>query len=179
MVKITNSVNVFHLGLIEGGRTSGCKYGYFSDYSVSRGDVVVVETGSKSAFRCYGDTVQLRANGGLSYSWSPSSYLDDPFSATPIVTAPPGVYNYDVTMTRGCFPDTTITVIVGIADLLESRMRDGREFAVLGYHYLPESLELTVELSDNGIVWGRETIEARIVNGEVTELTTTGFRLQF
>jgi PKD repeat protein len=120
VVKITNSVSVFHLGLIEGGRTSGCKYGYFSDYSVSRGEVVIVETGSKSAFRCFGDTVQLRANGGLSYTWTPSSYLDDPFSATPIATPPPGVYNYDVTMTRGCFPDTTITVIVGIADQLES-----------------------------------------------------------
>jgi len=28
VVKITNSVTVFHLGLIEGGETSGCKYGY-------------------------------------------------------------------------------------------------------------------------------------------------------
>ncbi len=116
VVKITNSVTVFHLGLIEGGETSGCKYGYFSDYSASRGDVLVVESGSKSIFRCFNDTIQLRANGGISYSWSPSSYLDDPFIATPIATPPPGVHNYDVTFTRGCFPDTTITVIVGIAN---------------------------------------------------------------
>jgi PKD repeat protein len=115
VVKITNSVSVFHLGLIEGGRTTGCKYGYFSDYSVSRGGVVVVETGSQSIFRCFGDTVQLRATGGLSYTWSPSTYLDDPFVATPLATPPPGTYNYDVEIVRPCFPDTSLTVIVGIA----------------------------------------------------------------
>lgn len=120
VVKITNSVSVFHLGLIEGGTTTGCKYGYFSDYSASRGDVLVVESGSKSIFRCFEDTIQLRANGGISYSWSPSTYLDDPFIATPIATPPPGVHNYDVTLTRGCFPDTTISVIVGIAEQVEA-----------------------------------------------------------
>jgi PKD repeat protein len=120
VTKVTNSLGVFHLGLIEGGRTTGCKYGYFSDYSVSRGGVVVVETGSKSIFRCYGDTVQLRADGGLTYSWSPSSYLDDPFIATPKAAPPPGIYNYDVTLTRACFPDTTFSVIVGISDQVEA-----------------------------------------------------------
>ena len=106
--------------MIEGGTTTGCKYGYFSDYSVSRGDVLIVESGSKAIARCFGDTIQLRANGGISYSWSPSDYLDDPFIATPIATPPPGVHNYDVTMSRGCFPDTTITVIVGMAPQVES-----------------------------------------------------------
>ncbi|KPK83440.1 MAG: hypothetical protein AMS27_12845 [Bacteroides sp. SM23_62_1] len=120
VVKITNSVSVFHLGLIEGGRTTGCKYGYFSDYAESRGSVVVVETGSQSIFRCFGDTAQLRATGGITYTWSPSDYLDDPFIATPIAAPPPGVYNYTVTINRPCFPDTSFTVIVGIADEVEA-----------------------------------------------------------
>lgn len=120
VVKITNSISVFHLGLIEGGTTTGCKYGYFSDYSEARGDVLVVESGSKSIFRCFGDTIQLRANGGISYSWSPSTYLNDAFIATPIATPPPGIYNYDVTLNRGCFADTTISVIVGIAEQVEA-----------------------------------------------------------
>jgi PKD repeat protein len=120
VVKITNDISVFHLGLIEGGRTSGCKYGYFSDYSEARGGVLIVETGSKSIFRCFGDTVQLRADGGISYSWSPSNYLNDAFIATPIATPPPGVYSYDVTIERGCFGDTTISVIVGIAEEVEA-----------------------------------------------------------
>jgi len=120
VVKITNSITVFHLGLIEGGTTTGCKYGYFSDYSVARGDVLIVESGSKAIARCFGDTIQLRANGGISYSWAPTDFLDDPYIATPIATPPPGVHNYDVTMSRGCFPDTTITVIVGLAPQVES-----------------------------------------------------------
>jgi len=120
VVKITNSVSVFHLGLIEGGTTTGCKYGYFSDYSIARGEVKIVESGSRSAFRCFGDTIQLRAAGGISYSWSPSDFLDDPFVATPIATPHPGVYNYDVTIHRGCLGDTIIPVIVGIADEVEA-----------------------------------------------------------
>ncbi len=47
VVKITNSVSVFHLGLIEGGTTTGCKYGYLSDYSISRGIVRIVRIGIK------------------------------------------------------------------------------------------------------------------------------------
>jgi len=120
VVKITNSVSVFHLGLIEGGTTSGCKYGYFSDYSAESGNVVFVESGSKSISRCFGDTVQLRANGGISYIWSPSDYLDDPFIATPIATPPPGIHNYNVTIHRGCMSDTTVSVIVGIAEQVEA-----------------------------------------------------------
>ncbi|UCG27910.1 MAG: PKD domain-containing protein [Bacteroidales bacterium] len=119
VVKITNSESVFHLGLIEGGRTTGCKYGYFSDYAESRGEALVVESGSQSIGRCFGDTVQLRASGGLTYTWSPSDYLSDPFIATPIAAPPPGVYNYTVTITRACFPDTSFTIIVGISTEIE------------------------------------------------------------
>lgn len=120
VVKITNSVSVFHLGLIEGGETTGCKYGYFSDYAAAEGDVKIVETGSRSAPRCFGDTLQLRASGGISYSWSPSDYLDDPFIATPIATPPPGLWPYDVTIQRGCLGPVTYTVYIGISDEVEA-----------------------------------------------------------
>jgi len=120
VVKITNSISVFHLGLIEGGPTTGCKYGYFSDYAETRGEALVVESGSQSIGRCFGDTVQLRASGGLTYTWSPADYLDDPFVANPIAAPPPGLHNYTVTITRPCFPDTSFTIIVGIAEELEA-----------------------------------------------------------
>jgi hypothetical protein len=113
-VKITNSVSVFHLGILEGYRTKGCKYGYFSGYTESRGSAIVVETGSQSVFRCPGDSIQLRATGGLSYTWTPPDYLDDSFIATPVAKPPPGVYNYHVTINRPCFADTSLNIIIGI-----------------------------------------------------------------
>ena len=65
-----------------------------------------------------------------------------------------------------------------IAALLESRIRGGREFQVVS-HYTREGLELTVEVSDNGITWGREMLEATVEDGMIKELTTTGFRLLY
>jgi len=121
VVRITNSVSVFHLGIIEGGRSTGSKYGYFSEYSAARGEVLLVETGSRSQFICAGDSIQFRASGGISYSWSPTNYLDDPSSPTPVAKPPPGIYSYDVTIQRGCFADTTISVVVGVADEVEAR----------------------------------------------------------
>ena len=44
--RVYNTVGVFHLGLINGGGSSGCRYGYFSDFSENRGSAVVSETGS-------------------------------------------------------------------------------------------------------------------------------------
>lgn len=65
-----------------------------------------------------------------------------------------------------------------IAALLESRVRDGREFQLTS-HYTRDGVELTVEVSDNGIAWGREMLEATFEGGMITELTTTGFRLLY
>jgi gliding motility-associated-like protein len=36
-------------------------------------------------FICYGQSYQLRATGGVVYSWSPSTFLDNPDSSNPIV----------------------------------------------------------------------------------------------
>jgi gliding motility-associated-like protein len=37
-------------------------------------------------FICYGQTYQLQASGGTTYSWSPSTYLDDPSIPNPVST---------------------------------------------------------------------------------------------
>jgi hypothetical protein len=65
-----------------------------------------------------------------------------------------------------------------IGAMLESRIRDGREFQAVSHH-TREGLNLTVEVSDNGVACGRETIEAMFEGGMITELTTTGFRLLY
>ncbi|MFZ4402294.1 MAG: gliding motility-associated C-terminal domain-containing protein, partial [Bacteroidales bacterium] len=60
---ISNNLGVFHLGIINGGSYSGCRYGYFSDYnSLNLGPDIV---------KCPQDTITLSAGNGMSsYLWS-------------------------------------------------------------------------------------------------------------
>ena len=53
---------------------------------------------------CEGESFTLSASGGLTYSWSPTTGLDDPTSATPVATPPAGNYTYTVTASdaTGC-----------------------------------------------------------------------------
>ena len=62
---------------------------------------------------CPGSGVALSASGGTSYSWSPATSLDDPFSATPLAT-PAVTTTYVVTVTdaAGCADQASQTVTV-------------------------------------------------------------------
>jgi hypothetical protein len=54
---------------------------------------------------CYGqDYVSLQGSGGLSYSWSPTTYLSDPLIANPTVRQPQATitYSLDVTDANNC-----------------------------------------------------------------------------
>jgi hypothetical protein len=44
--KVYNTTGLFHLGLINGGGTSGCRYGYFSDFSNNYGSAEIAGSGS-------------------------------------------------------------------------------------------------------------------------------------
>lgn len=60
---ISNTGGVFHMGMINGGATSGCRYGYFSDFSS-------LYLGPDRQ-QCQGDTAILDAGVGKSfYLWS-------------------------------------------------------------------------------------------------------------
>lgn len=64
-------------------------------------------------FICPGDSIQLSASGGASYSWSHASTLDNPLSASP--TAFPmqtTLYQVTVTAANGCTNTDTVTVQV-------------------------------------------------------------------
>lgn len=108
--RVYNTSSLFHMALINGGRNTGCKYGYFSDFNSEKGSAVISQTNSDLINSCFGDTVQLRAWGGLSYHWVRESgstvvypdYLSDPYSATPTATPPSGTYDYFVTVHRTC-----------------------------------------------------------------------------
>lgn len=82
--RISNSMDVFHLGMINGGSSSGVRYGYFSDYSGNQISVYLSGSGSDLKKICYGDSVQIIATGGTVYHWEPETYLDNPNIRNPI-----------------------------------------------------------------------------------------------
>jgi PKD repeat protein len=110
----------FHMGFFNGNRTTGCKYGYFSDYNVARGEAFVAGSLSPIIRTCYGDTAQLVASGGISYNWSPTAYLSDPYAPNPRAYPPSGFNDYEVTIKRNCFPDTLMRVTVFVAPEIKS-----------------------------------------------------------
>ncbi|MBS3806238.1 MAG: PKD domain-containing protein [Bacteroidales bacterium] len=121
VTKVYNTEDVFHLGLINGGSTTGCKYGYFSDFVENRGLAQDVATASDiSPGNCQGDTIQLLATGGLTYEWTPPDYLSDNYIANPKALPPVGVHDYYVEMTRACYADTSIRVRLEVVENVDA-----------------------------------------------------------
>lgn len=62
---------------------------------------------------CIGQSTQLSATGGLSYTWSPPTYLDNPSASNPLCT-PQANIDYIVTGTNefGCEDDALVSVTV-------------------------------------------------------------------
>ncbi|MBO7594719.1 MAG: IgGFc-binding protein, partial [Salinivirgaceae bacterium] len=127
VVKVKNITGLFHLAIINGGTGSGCRYGYFSNFSDDYGHAVTVSDEFESDYSayCYGDTISLQATGGITYLWKYSQGLalghdttflseNDKTSATPRVHPPTGTNVYQVTIWRACYKgldvDTTINV---------------------------------------------------------------------
>jgi gliding motility-associated-like protein len=63
----------------------------------------VANAGQDTAI-CYGQSVQLRGSGGVTYAWSPGTYLDDAGIDDPLVSRPTEniVYSLTVTDALGC-----------------------------------------------------------------------------
>lgn len=65
--RIENQNVKFHMGVIHGGASSGCRYGYFSDFASLQYSIQ-----SQSTIFCSGDTLQLFNDSlpGATYNWS-------------------------------------------------------------------------------------------------------------
>ena len=95
---------IFHLGIINGGATSGCRYGYFSDFG---GDLNL--GGTKLV--CLGESALLDAGPGQdSYLWSTGA------TSQTITVSNPEVYYVD-TSKDGCNVSDTVEVIIDIPEV--------------------------------------------------------------
>lgn len=70
----------------------------------------------RDATICFGETVQLFASGGTSYSWTPANFLSDKNIANPFAQKPRGTMTYIVTVTDtlGCPKAINDTIIVKV-----------------------------------------------------------------
>jgi gliding motility-associated-like protein len=73
--------------------------------------IIVVPNAWPDTIVCPGMPVDLHASGGTEYSWSPSTFLDDPSSNSPICT-PNGPIDYTITVTDefGCSATATLSL---------------------------------------------------------------------
>ena len=114
---------------------------------------------------CVGDTVTLHASGGISYDWSPSTYLDNASSDSPRAF-PPVTTTYTVTINAlgGCSQQIPVTVTVNSGPLTpEISLCSGTAFVCA-----PDSVCLTTGI-ENEYLWSPM--------GETTQriyATTTG-----
>jgi PKD repeat protein len=117
---VSNKIARFHLGVINGGTTTGCKYGYFSDYASEKGSAGIGGAYAPKIYTlCSLDPVRLVATGGIAYQWTGISNPADTnnLSSTRVpdpIFAPDsaGLYSFQVYITRECFADTTLILKV-------------------------------------------------------------------
>jgi hypothetical protein len=96
---VSNSAGLFHLGLINGGASSGCRYGYFSSFNaVNLGPDITIS---------YGNTITLDAGpDGFSYLWNTGE-------TTQTITVPiylVGNYSVTVDVGNGCMLSDAVCV---------------------------------------------------------------------
>lgn len=75
----------------------------------------IADAGSNVAI-CYGQSAQLNGNGGVQYSWSPTTYLSDPYIYNPTAVKPAGTISYLLTVTdvKGCASILNESVTVSV-----------------------------------------------------------------
>ena len=92
-----SSNELFHLGIINGGASSGCRYGYFSDFAATN-------LGGNRTI-CSNDSVELDAGPNKdSYLWSTGA------TTQTITITDPGIYWVN-TLKDGCAASDTVSVV--------------------------------------------------------------------
>ena len=90
--RIVNTTSFFHLGIVNGGNTTGCRYGYFSDYAENR-----FQVSSPVGQGCVGDPFSLTASAvpSATYTWTgPGGFTasTNPFTFDALALSDTGTY---------------------------------------------------------------------------------------
>ena len=124
---VQNTEDVFHLGVINGGASTGCRFGYFSDFNELRVDAEATGSGSGEIRACSYEQIQLYAQGGTTFNWWPAEYLNDPTLSTPIADPPAGTSTlFYVEVSGACGLTDTATVTVTKFPHVEARFSINR-----------------------------------------------------
>jgi hypothetical protein len=62
--------------------------------------------------------------------------------------------------------------------MLQDMQREGRRYDVVNVTVEGDTVTATVEVSDKGLVWGTETIEAQMKGDKLQSFTVVAFRLE-
>ena len=107
--RVFNSLDRFHLGLIHGGSSSGCRYGYFSDFAKFDASF----TASNDV--CEGDSILFTAPfyDNATYTWTgPNGFSST--EQNPVIEVGTieyqGAYNLDITIDEDCVSSSTSSV---------------------------------------------------------------------
>ncbi|MBN1950583.1 MAG: PKD domain-containing protein [Bacteroidales bacterium] len=122
VVQISNPAARFHLGMINGATSTGCKYGYFSDYAASGASAGL--GGALSVTQevyCNLDPIHLVASGGHRYSWECISHpyatsliTDTAYSAPYFFPDTTGDFVFKVTVFGECSSDQEILMLTRV-----------------------------------------------------------------
>lgn len=106
-ITISNTMDVFHLGFIGGSGANptsfGARMGYFSNYNNLDLYSYIGGTRKADTTLCYGESIQLVADGGTDYQWTSDTalWLDDAYSPVP-KARPLSTVTYTVNATGAC-----------------------------------------------------------------------------
>jgi membrane-bound inhibitor of C-type lysozyme len=112
---LENTENVFHLGVLNGETGSDAFYGYFSNFNQFSASASVGPSVNPEIKLCYGESTQLDADGGAKFSWSPTTFLDNPNIHNPNVITPTVTTKYTVTVYGACNLSGTADVKVNVS----------------------------------------------------------------
>src|SRR6185437_6776108 len=96
---------------------------------------------------CYGGKAQLSGSGGVSFAWSPATFLNDKNSSNPIASAMTTSTNYSLVVTDAWGCSSIIPAVVHVQVTPQARVFAGDDTAI----HVDNSVQLTaVDLNNSG-----------------------------